>query len=151
MCTWGSCPAPCQVQGSVQAVYPVKLLFSPRYKVTAGGTTRVAAASSPSLESAPTVTTTAPSPQGPGWSGGRGHRSAQLGAAWQQERPCCPVSSRPLPVPGGVPDPGLCPRCPGLWVCTAGITFPGPHSGHHLSCSRGPTGRGVQPFRELSQ
>ena len=61
----GSCPAFCQVYGSV-GVYPVSPLLSPRYRVTPGGTTTVQAASFAALESAPTVTTTAPSVQGLG-------------------------------------------------------------------------------------
>ena len=68
--TWGSCPGPCQVHSSVGVVYPFSPLLSLRHKVTPGGTTTAVAASFPALESAPTVTTTAPSPQGPGCSGG---------------------------------------------------------------------------------
>ena len=66
----GELPRPCQVHGSVGGVYPVRPLLSPRYKVTPGGTTTVAMASSTALESAPAVTPRAPSLQGPGCSGG---------------------------------------------------------------------------------
>ena len=52
------CPAPCQVPGSVRAVYPVRPLCpggrtSPGHLVKPGGNRMVAVASSPALESAP--------------------------------------------------------------------------------------------------
>ena len=124
MCTWGSCPASCHVHGSVGAVYPVRPLLSPKYKVTPGGGTTVVAASSPALESAPAVTTAAPSPQGPGCSGGRGCRSAQLGAARQQEHPCCPGPSWPPPVSeGSTGSWAVSPSTLGSQACTAGIAL----------------------------
>ena len=100
--------------------------------MTPGGTTPLAAASSPALESVPAVTTAAPSPQGPGCS--RERRGADL-HSWGcpgQECPCCLVPSLPPPggaggrsilalwCPlclrllwgGGAQDPGLCPPAP---------------------------------------
>ena len=107
----GSCPSPCQVQGSMGVAYPLRPLLSSRYKVTPGGTTTVAVAGCPALESAPTVTTTALSMQGPGrWEGG-----APICAAWG-----LPVAGASLlscallasTFPEGAPDPGLCPPAP---------------------------------------
>ena len=72
-----------------------------------------------------------------------------------QECPCCPGPSWPLPVPGGRPDPGLCPRSPGLQVCAVGFELPaaqsplcGATARAPLSCSRVKP-CAVQPFREL--
>ena len=53
MCTWRSCPTPCQVQGSVGAVYPVRPLFPgsafpPGTRKTTREVARI-----PALESAP--------------------------------------------------------------------------------------------------
>ena len=76
-----------------------------------GGTTTVAAASSPALESARGVTTAAPSPQGPGCSGG-GALICSAQAAQRQECPRHPLHCWLVPVPRGVPDPGLCPPAP---------------------------------------
>ena len=41
-----------------------------------------------------------------------------------QERPCCPGPSRPLPVPGGRPDPGLCPGTQCSGACAVGFVLP---------------------------
>ena len=59
------------------------------------------------MESAPAVTTAAPSLHGPGWGWGLWICTAQ-GRRWQ-ENPHCPVLFRPLPVLGGALDPGLFP------------------------------------------
>lgn len=156
MCTWGSFSVPCQVHSSVGAVYPVRPLLSHRYKVTPGGTTTVAAASSLALGSAPAVTTAASSPQGPGCSTGGGRSFAQFRAGRQQERPCCPVSSRPLPVPGGASDLGLSPSALGSRACTARIAFPRRSPLHTepppgaAPAAPGPRGLALKPFRELS-
>ena len=75
-------PARCTTQ---RAVYPGEasvpwLPTPPRHRVTQGGTTPLAAARSPALESAPAVTTAVPSPHGPGCSwGGRGADLPSLG------------------------------------------------------------------------
>ena len=119
--------------GSVGALYPVRLLFPggptfPGCTVTQGGTTPLAAASCPALESAPPVTTIAPSPQGPGCSGGGGHRSAQLGGHRWQDHPRCPVPSPLPPVLGGGGRwiLGYVPRCPGLRDLRCWNRVPGP-------------------------
>ena len=77
VCTWGCCSTPCQVHGSVGAVYPVRPLFpgSTAPSQAQGDTRRdnpAGVASSPALESAPAVTTAAPGPHRLGCSGGRG-------------------------------------------------------------------------------
>ena len=64
------------------------------------------------------------------------------GAAQWQERPCCPVPSRPLPVPGGAPDPGLCPPAP--WVLgpallelgSRAMQLPSPGAASESSCAQ---------------
>ena len=158
MCTWGSCPTPCQVHGSVGAVYPIRPLFpgSPSPSQAQGDTRRttiLVAASSPSLESAPTVTTAALSPHWPGCSGGRGHCS-QLGGTWRQENPLCPVPSPPPPVPRGVQDHGLCSRCPGLQGLRCWNPAPGPRSllraEPRSELLLRPRWEPLQPFTELS-
>ena len=63
-------------------LYAVRPLLRPRYRVTPGRTTTVAAASCPALESPATLTTPAPSAQGSGCSG-FGARSAQVRAQLQ--------------------------------------------------------------------
>ena len=79
----GELPSPLPGLQFSGILYPVRPLLRPRYRVTPGGTTTVAAASCPDLESAPTVTTAAPRAHGTGCSG-VGARSAQLWA-WLQE------------------------------------------------------------------
>ena len=118
MCTWGSCPAPCQVHGSVGAVFPVRSLFPGdlAQSQAQGDTGRINKTGSGQLSSpgvSYTVTPTAPSPPWPGCSL---QSSAKLGAAQRQEHPRCPVSSRPPPVPRGAQNPGLC------------LALHGPHS-----------------------
>ena len=110
----GELPSPLPGLQFSGILYPVRPLLRPRYRVTPGGTTTVAAASCPALESAPTVTTAAPNVQGSGCSR-VGARSAQLGATRRQERPGCPLSSRPLPVLGKPQILGCVSQCPGLW------------------------------------
>ena len=148
----------CQVHGSVGVVYPVRPLLSPRYKLTPGGGTTVTGASSPALESAPAVTPTAPSPQGPGCSRGGGCCPAQLGATQWQERLHCPMSSQPPPVPGERQILGCVPQSPSFlhrWNRASG-----PHTSFRAepllqplraapgSCS-GVQPCALQPFREL--
>ena len=113
---------PCDVHGSLGAVYPVKPLFSLRYKVTPEGTTTVAVAISPILESAPAVTTTGPSPQGPASSGGGGGApfctaQGRLAAGASG----CPGPSQPPPVLGESQISGCVPQRPGSGAWTAGI------------------------------
>ena len=152
----GSCSAPCLVQGSVGAVYPVRPLLSLRYKVTPGGTT-VAAASCPALASTPAVTIAAPSPQEPGCSGGEGaylHSSGRPVAgvslvSWALLASACP---------GGALDLGLCPPAPwavgpmlleshsrGCAACSGQSRRPSSRQ----SCSLGPGRHTLQPFMEL--
>ena len=113
----GAAPPPCQVQGSVGAVYPVRPLFPggpnpPRHRVTPGGTATLVVASSPALESAPAVTTTGPSPQGPGCSGAGDADLHSLGV--HVGRGVLSVLCLPglRLSPGGVQDPGQCPPAP---------------------------------------
>ena len=128
----GAALPPARCTGSVGAIYPVRPLVpggptSTRQRVTPGGTT-LAVASSPAVESAPAVTTTALSLQRPGCSPGGVRRSAQLGPALRQELPRCPVSSLPPPVPGGGERRilGCVPRALGSGACAAGIMLLGP-------------------------
>ena len=117
MCSWESCPAPCQVHGSVGAVYPVSPLFPgapfhPRHRVTPGGTTILVVARSSALESAPTVTT-AVSQSALAWMlPGEGGDDLHSWGTPRQECPRCPGPSRPSPVLGGVQDPGMYPLVP---------------------------------------
>ena len=152
-CTWGSCPAPCQVQGSVGVVYPVRPLFpgSPapsRHRVTAGGITPLVAVSSPALESAPQVSTTAPSPQGPGCS--------------RAVAPTCTARGRPAARVSSLSWALLASACPGLcllapWALgpawlesgSQGRAAPSARS-PRPSCSRAPTGA-LQPFTALAR
>ena len=84
------------------------------------------AASSPALESAPAVTTTAPSPQGPGCSRVGGRRSAQL---WGH-----PVAGASCVLPGSAYPGGstgswaVPPDALGSLACAAGIALLGPCS-----------------------
>ena len=138
----GELPRPCQVHGSVGAVDPVRPLLpwrpAPSQARGDTGTTPLAAASSPALESAPRVT---PGSQSAGaWMlGGRGRRSAQLRAA------------RASACPGGAQDPGCVPRALGSGACATGIA-PGPQPPPAEpppepppSCSWAPPGA-LQPF-----
>ena len=142
----GELPGSLSGAGSVGAVFPVRPLFpggpAPsqaqgdirRNKHTGGGQL-----SSPRVRSS----SNSHSSQSAGaWMlRGGGANLHSLGVPRRQERPRCPLSSRPPPVPGGVQDPGLCTPCAlGSGFCAAGIALPGlpplepiPHS-----CSRGP-------------
>ena len=84
---------------------------------------------------------------------GRRRRSALLRATWGQERPRCPVPSRPLPVPGGVPDPGLCTPAPCAPELVLLDRLPGrsPLCAEPPSSCSGPAGCALQPFRELGR
>ena len=131
MCTWGSCPRP---------VYPGTPLVpgGPAPSQAQGDTRRtsaLAAASSPALESAPSVTTTAPSLQGPGCTRGSagalicrvwGHRVARhFSLSWAPPHLHLPRGDAgSWAVPAGALGSG---------ACAPGITLPG--------CSpRGPQG-----------
>ena len=110
---------PVLVHGSVGAVYPVRPLFPdgpapPKDTVTQGGTTPLAVASSPALESAPTVTPVAPSRHWPRCSGGGGTDLHSWGNAPQQEHP--PVLCPPhlLLSRGDHRILGCVPQCPGI-------------------------------------
>ena len=74
---------------------------------------------------------------------GQGCGSAQVEAALRQECPCCPVSSRPLPVLWGAPVLGLCPQrsgLQGLHHCTPRVPFAGATAESLLELLPGPLG-----------
>ena len=101
----GSCLS-CKTPGSLVA------LLSPRYKVTPGGTTSLAAASSAALESAPAVTTRVSQSAGAWMLRGWG---VLLCTAWGTQ--LAETSLLPCVLPasacsGGVLDLGLCPLAP---------------------------------------
>ena len=106
--------------------------------MTPGGTTTLAAARSPALDSAPAVTTTAPSAHWPGCSGVGGADLHSSGA------PCdrgvlavlCPPR---LHLSWGRQDPGLCPPAP---------CHPGPVLLESRSWARAPGGTGRTPLAE---
>ena len=114
------------------------------------GATTVTVASSPALESAPAVATELLVCRGLD-APGAGPLICTVWGIQRQERPCCPVSSRPLSVPRGVPDPGLCspapwaPRPVLLGLCSRCTQSPFARSRRlscHQSCSRARQGRG---------
>ena len=85
---------------------------------TSGGTAAVMAASSPALESAPAVTTKLPVRRGLDAPG----RGLTYSARTRLQVSSLSWALLPPPVPGGRPDPGLCPQHPGLlglrcWNC----------------------------------
>ena len=89
----------------------------PRTPRAQGDTRRnnpMAAASPPALESAPAVTTAAPSPQGPGCSRGGSLTCAAPGIIQWQERPQRLVSSALRPSRGIAGSRAVSPRRPGL-------------------------------------
>ena len=128
-------PCPCQVQGSVGAVYSLRPLLpgGPSQFQAQGDTRRnnhMAVASSPALESAPTVTTSV-FPSAVAWMlRGPGSLICTAQAAHWQKCTQLSFSSRPPPVPRGGPDPELCPL--GSRACAAGIAPPGPCSPLHV-------------------
>ena len=100
----------------------------------------------------PAVTTAAPSPPGPEYSGCGGRQSTPFRAAWRQERPRCPGPFPPLPVLGGAWNLGLCPPGPWRrslhpWNRTPRAPEPPPEPPPELLL--GPAGHELQPFREL--
>ena len=100
-----------------------------------GGTTTVVLARSLALESAPTVTTTAPSPQRPGsrCSSGRGTDVLSLGLPSGMSIPAvlCPPGLH-LSM-GESQILGCVPSALGSWACTAGIPLLGLHSSFSTS------------------
>ena len=120
--------------------------YPPRHRVTPGGTATVVAASSPALESAPAVTTAAPSRQGPGCSGVGSANLHSLGPpsgrsvlavlcppglclSWGSGRSCA-VS--PSTLGSQASSAGI---APSLLGCTA-PSAQSSHLNHHLSCSQ---------------
>ena len=125
MCTWGRCPTPCQVHGSVGAVYPVRSLFpgGPAPPQAQGDTRRdnntglgqlsSSGVSSRSNYRSLPVRTGLDAPGGRGMPGG-----------WSLL--ACPVPS-PLPsVPSKRRILGCVPWRPGIRACAAGIVLPRP-------------------------
>ena len=95
----------------------------------------MAVASSPALESAPAVTTATPSLQGTGCSGA----GPLTCSAWGPQRQVSSLSCLSPPAsacPGCRPDPGLCPRCPGL---------PGLHCWNRAHGRAAPSLRSLRP------
>ena len=150
MCTWGSCPTPCQVQGSVGAVYPMLSLFPGGIAPTQGQSdTRrkdnTGGGQLSRLESAPTVTT-AVSQSTLAWMLLVVEGCADLHAWWHlvAGESCSPVTSLPPVVLEGTLDPWLCPLgALGSGVCAAGIPLPGPQipkaEGRSPLCPEPPT------------
>ena len=153
VCAPGGAPSshPCQVQGSVGAVYPVRPLFpgGPALSQAQGDTRRDNNSGSGQLPS-------------PGVSSPSNHHSLPVltglaGASWLS----CALSTSACPgggggVGGGAQDPGLCP--PALWAPgPALLESPSPEPpprSRHLSCSRPFTGsacgvRGALPGAPL--
>ena len=122
-----------------------------------GGTTTVAADSSPALESAPAVTTAAPSPQVPGCTRGGGLICTAWGrwAAGASLLSCVFLASA---CPGGsagfwaVSPSALCSR-----ACAAGIALPAAQpplcraAPESPALLLGPPRCALQPFRELGR
>ena len=123
VCTLGSCPAPCWVQGhgeptSREARVPGGP--SSGHRVAPGGTTTPAAARSPWPWRAPPAVTPAIS---------------QATGAWLlpgQEGPRCPGPSPPRPVPGGAQDPGCVPWGPVPALLESGSRSPSRPTGFSL-------------------
>ena len=91
----------------------------------------MAAPSSPALESAPAVTTAVSQSTGAWMLRGWGAPMCTARGAQRQERPCCPVSYRLLPVLGKCWILALFLGALGSGDCTAGIALPGPRSTLH--------------------
>ena len=144
------------------ALYPMGPLFPigsvhPRHRVTPGGTTPLASASSPALESAPTVTTTVSKStlawMLPGWC-----RCTDLHSLGTPSgRSVLAVLGPPaFTYPeGSTGSLAVSPRPLQSGACAAGITLQGPCSPLrpeplYLSISRSPARRTLQLFMELS-
>ena len=159
MCTWGSCPTPCQVYGSVGAVYPVRLLLpgGPAQSQAQGDTRR--------------NNTGGGQLSSPGVSSCSSYRSSQSAGAWMlwgvgaliciaQGRPVAGASllSCVLLASGVVPDLGLCPPAPwALGPALLELPLPGPRIPLRAvllpeqppELLPGPAWHEFQPFREL--
>ena len=131
MCTWGSCPSPCQVHGSVVAVYPVRPFFpggatlsqahgdTRRNKYIGGGQPSSSGVSYHSNYCSLPVCT------GPDAPGDRRCLSAQFGGTCRQESAHCPLPSLPPLVLGASAGwPAVPPGTLGSKPCAAGIVLP---------------------------